>query len=334
MEILTVDALDRQILHALGLDGRMSFSRLAEFLGVSDQTVARRYRRLRTRGAIRVVGLCDHRRTGGSSWWVRLQCAPGSVPSIAHALAGRPDTQWVQILSGGTEVLCGVRWSGSEPRTALLLDKLPRTGRITAVTTHSMLHQFAGGSLRSGAELIAGLTDDQARELSPGPPPPIPDDPIVLTDLDQVLFAALAEDARVGHAELAARTGWSESTVRRRMDQLHEAGVLYYDLEIDCAILGLNTQAWLWLTVHPAELAAVGAELARHPEVPFAAATTGPTNLAASVACRNPEALYTYLTDRIGPLPGVQNVEAVPITRTVKQGGAVLPALAPTARTA
>ncbi|REE96903.1 DNA-binding Lrp family transcriptional regulator [Thermomonospora umbrina] len=322
-----MDDLDRRILHALGLDGRASFSRIATLLDVSDQTVARRYRRLRTRGVARVVGLCDLRRTGGCQWWVRLQCTPGAAPAIAAALARRPDTTWVQLLSGGTEILCGVQTVTSEIREPLLLDRLPRSSRITSVAAYSLLHTFAGGMMNDGLELLGALTEEQVRRFAPTPRPPVDDVPTELDDLDRSLFAVLAKDARLTHAELAVLVGWSESTVRRRMERLEETGVLYYDLEIDTAMLGLHACAWLWLAVHPSALAAVGTAIARHPETAFAAATTGPTNLAASIVCRDIASLYRHLSERVGTLEGVQHVETVPIVRTVKQGGAVLPNL-------
>ncbi|ROO83801.1 DNA-binding Lrp family transcriptional regulator [Actinocorallia herbida] len=326
MERISADHLDLQIAHALALDGRASFSRIATVLGVSDQTVARRYRRLRAQGALRVVGLCDHRRTGGSRWWVRLQCAPGSAPALADALARRPDTAWIQLLAGGTELLCGVHSLTEEDEDGTLLERLPRTARVVAVTAQSILHQFAGAALRTDHELISALTPEQEAALVLPPPPPLPDSPLPLDALDRALFTELGLDARASHADLAAATGWSESTVRRRLDHLEATGVLFTDLEIDIALLGLRTCAWLWLDVHPADLERVGAELAGHPEIVFAAATTGPTNLTASVCCRDPRSLYRYLNDRVGPLPGVRRSETVLISRTVKQSGSALPA--------
>lgn len=56
---LSFDHLDRCLIQALQFDGRVPFSRIAEVLGVSDQTVSRRYTRLRTAGLIRVIGLTD-----------------------------------------------------------------------------------------------------------------------------------------------------------------------------------------------------------------------------------------------------------------------------------
>ncbi|WP_281369109.1 Lrp/AsnC ligand binding domain-containing protein [Phytohabitans rumicis] len=59
----------------------------------------------------------------------------------------------------------------------------------------------------------------------------------------------------------------------------------------------------------------------RTPEVAFAAATTGPTNLVATVVCRDVQALYRYLTERLGTLPAIRHVESAPIIRTVKSAG-------------
>jgi DNA-binding Lrp family transcriptional regulator len=44
----------------------------------------------------------------------------------------------------------------------------------------------------------------------------------------------------------------------------------------------------------------------------------------AAVACRDEQALYRYLTERIGALDGVAQLETAPVIRTVKRAGAVL----------
>src|SRR5215472_5967026 len=100
MENVTLDELDRQLVHCLGVNGRASFSQIAEILGVSDQTVARRYRRLRSSGALRVVGLKARHKVGALGWFLRMRCVPGSGQAIAAALARRPDTAWIHQRSG------------------------------------------------------------------------------------------------------------------------------------------------------------------------------------------------------------------------------------------
>jgi DNA-binding Lrp family transcriptional regulator len=65
----------------------------------------------------------------------------------------------------------------------------------------------------------------------------------------------------------------------------------------------------------------VGDQIARHAEVRFASAITGSANLVASVACRDTEELYRYVTTKISAVAGVRQLEISPILRRVKQAG-------------
>jgi DNA-binding Lrp family transcriptional regulator len=321
VESITVDDLDRQLAQCLGVDGRASFSAIAEVLGVSDQTVARRYRRLRSAGVLRVVGLRYPKSLGYASWFLRLRCVPGSGEAIATALARRDDTAWVQLLSGDTEVLCSLRGDGQEG-TESLLARLPRSGRIVEVTAYSRLHMFTGGPGALGfIDVLPAARVDPLRVVArPADPHGVPAEP---GDLDAALLSALAVDGRTPFADLATATGWSETTVRRRVEQLRESGALYFDLELDMPTFGFRSAVWLWMSVPPSHLAEVGTALAKFPETAYAVATTGPANLAACVVCRDPESLYEFLTAKVGALPGVERVESSPVIRTVKQASPV-----------
>jgi DNA-binding Lrp family transcriptional regulator len=46
VEIPLLDATDRQIVHILTIEPRASFRTVADVAGISDQTAARRYRRM------------------------------------------------------------------------------------------------------------------------------------------------------------------------------------------------------------------------------------------------------------------------------------------------
>jgi DNA-binding Lrp family transcriptional regulator len=140
---------------------------------------------------------------------------------------------------------------------------------------------------------------------------------------DEPLIKELARDGRASCAALAAAIHWHESTVRRRIEELRQSGLLFFEVDIDNRVLGLNTHAILWLSIEPARLEEAGTALARHPEIPFAAATTGPTNLVASAVFRDAEHLYEYLTGELASLPGMRSVETAPIIRTLKRTGSV-----------
>jgi DNA-binding Lrp family transcriptional regulator len=290
--------------------------------------VARRYRRLRGSGTMRVLGLPDARRFGHIEWLARVRCTPDTAGDVARALARRDDTSWVSLTAGGTEIVCLIRAPHRADGAALLLRKLPRTPRVVDITAHQILHTFFGGP--SGWEgRTRALTDEQVARLRPRlPPPPARGVRVEMRDGDRALFAVLASDGRAGYPELSAATGWSESTVRRRLEQLREMRALFFDVEIDAALLGYESEVMLWLTTRPAELAAVAGELSRHPEVVFAAATSGQSNLAATVVCRDIDAFYDYLSERIGALPTLSHVETTPVLMSVKRAGRFAPASA------
>lgn len=317
-----VDPVDRALLHALQLDPRLPFSRIAEVLDVSDQTIARRYRRLRSTGVVHLVALANPWRIGQGPWFVRLRCIPDAAAGMAESLARRPDTGWVYLLSGGAEIDCTVLpLEGTED--GVLLQRLTRTGRVVSVTAHSMLQIFAGSQY---AVLDPVLAEQQVTALCAGRVESLrgrefSGEPTRLDPADRALIEMLGRDARAPLAELARVTGWSESHVRRRLEWLLSSGTLFFEVDIDPAQIGLRMKARLWITAEPDALASVGEAMSHHPEAPFVAATTGPTNIVASVFCRDPGAFYAYLTAKLGTLPGIRHIETAPIVRTLKRAG-------------
>lgn len=312
------DLLDRQLAQALMLDGRASFSRLAEVLGVSDQTVTRRYRRVRGEGLLRVIALPMGNRVRLYQSHVRVQCVPGAAAAIADALARRPDIGWVNIHASGTEVSCMTRSRSRHERDSLLLDKLPRTRQVTGVAVKSIMHAFVGGP-GGWPGLTAGLGPDQVAALRRDFPAGHGD--FELDEADRGLLTVLGRDGRAPYPELAAAVGKSESTVRRRLEHLTENGVLYFDVEVQPVHMGFHVEAMMTAAVAPSDLDAVGRAIGSHPEVPFAAATTGTTNLSAVVVCREIEDLYEYVTGRVGAIKEVAQLEVLPVLRAVKRAG-------------
>jgi DNA-binding Lrp family transcriptional regulator len=325
-ETVTLDRLDRQLLHALQFDGRVSFRVLSEILGASEQTVARRYRRLREGGIVRVVVLSAP--AGGQYWIVRMQVVPGGANKLAQALARRSDVSWLSIFSGGSEVTCVCRPRTVGQRDALLLDRLPETELVTSLVSHATLTQFAGGRAeREWQGFNDPLTADQyaaldrARQLpsvvaGADVEPPGPQ--------DAKLMAALGADGRAGYAALADATGSTAGRVRRRVEALLSTGAAYVDVDLSIEALGFTTLASIWMTVAPAHLDEVGYRIAELPESAYVAAVSGPANLIASVVTRDTSGLYRYVTEQLGALPGVERAEVAPVFRRVKQAGSVV----------
>ena len=316
------DDLEREITQALQIDPRAGFSRIAEVLGVSEQTVARRYRRLRGEGLLRVIGLVDPRSVGQSEWMVRVGCRPGGVGRLAEALARRDDVSWVTLTAGGSEIVCSVRSRSAEQRDELLLQRLPATSQVLTMEVYAVLHRFVGGASTDWTGYGAALRPDQIEAMLAGRPEEAdPGEPVVLRPEDGPLLDELAVDGRVSYAALAAAAGTTVGRVTRRLDALRRAGILYFDVDLASGLMGFTAPAYLWLTVEPGSLDAVGKQLAGHSEVAFAAAVSGSANLAASILCRDLEDLYRYVTTKVSAAAGVRQLEISPVLRRTKQAG-------------
>ncbi len=310
-----MDRIDHQITHCLQRNGRAPFRVIADVINVSEQTVARRFRALVDSGAIRVIGLPDAQAEGLETWFVRIQCRPDSADALGNALASRDDVFYVDVASGGGELTCVTRSDPAAAPGSVLLHRLPKTNQVLSFTACSVLHMHVGGE----AEWTA--FDDPPSEAQLAQLGTLRSDHVEmvrLRDDDAPLLAELARDGRASIAALTRATGWPQSRVAGRLEELLTSGAVYVDLEMAPGPFGFHARAYLWCRVAPGEFAATGEALSRHPETTFVAAVTGASNLLSVVACRGSADLYNYVTTKVGALPAIREVEIVPTLRRVK----------------
>lgn len=319
---VTMHALDGQILHALQLSPRASFRRIAEVIGVGEQTVARRYRALRRDGVLRVVGVVNPRVYGECQWIVRVHAKPDDLQRLAEALVRRPEVTHANVLSGGTELVCVVRAPLGDAGDGLL-HRLPRTSAVLDMRVDLALHVFGAPTGAHWTGYGHLLDADQIKAL-----PPLehagPDRPAAPTADDQPLLTALAEDGRVSDSALAALTGWSPSRVKRRLATLQAADTLAFDLDVLPERLGFALNALIWVSTTPRHLTSVAEQIVRHDEVPSVTAVSGRANLMVVVICRDAQDLFRYLAER---LAAVEHIEAYTVSvrsKRLKQVGSLI----------
>lgn len=320
-----VDQLDAQILHSLQLAPRVSFRRIATVVGATEQTVARRYHRLRRDGVVRVVGLENRWAQDDASWVCRIRAAPERIPQLADALVRRPDVSHTNVLAGWTDLVCVIRAPLGDTREDLLLQLLPRTTSVTDITIDLLLHSFGRPASAPWTGYGHRLSDQQADQIlaeravsADGAQRSRP------TAEDRPILDALAEDGRAPHSKLAARTGWSVARVGRRIAALEASGALLYDVDVLPEQLGYQLSAMLWLTLAPKDLHRVGERIAAHSQVAFTGAISGSKNLSAIVICRNADDLYRYLSEELGQIEGILNYEVSIRTQRLKQHGSLV----------
>ncbi|QIS22959.1 Lrp/AsnC family transcriptional regulator [Nocardia terpenica] len=313
--IVFSDPLDAQIVHALQLDPRAPFSRIAADLGVAEQTVARRYRRLRRDGAVRVIGAVDPRALGENDWMIRVRCRPDGAAAVAEALAGREDASWISIGAAGAEVTFSLHPRSAHERDDLLVQRLRRSAPVHDVQAAMILQRFVRHDVRDwrGRRYASGTRDSI---LADG------DSDSALHDTDRTLLELLARDGRTSYSALARATGTSIGRVTRRIAALQAGGILYFDLDIAPAATDYGCAAFLWLRVAPPHWQSVGQALADHEEASYVAAISGSFNILACLDTVSAADLFPYVNTRIAALEGIHGFELVPVLQRVKQAGA------------
>lgn len=98
----TLDSLDFDILSCLQLDGRMSFTVIAEKLNVSIGTIRSRFNKLLEEGTISIVGRVDPEKAGFHSYaHIAIYVRPATFKEqIAQAIAKLPEVSFLAGTSG------------------------------------------------------------------------------------------------------------------------------------------------------------------------------------------------------------------------------------------
>lgn len=140
----------------------------------------------------------------------------------------------------------------------------------------------------------------------------------VVTETDRAIIRLLQQNARMSYAELSRATGIPESTVRRRMDRLHQRGVIEFAMLAEPSRLGYDLRAMIGLKVELRRLEEIADTLRGMNEVTFAAFLTGNFDIMVHVVVRSQEALVEFLTQRLSPIEGVRSSETFVMPYVIK----------------
>lgn len=316
----SLDETDRRIVAALMASPRATWRTVADVLGVSERTVVRRAAPLFHDGTLRATAVRTPRLFPQLiPLALRIRCQPNRVSTIAATLARRSDSLWVDVLGGGDEICVMFHLRGPTERNNLLLHDLPATSAVQSWTSHIMLKVFP-----ADINWSAGLLTTAERAALRHRVVNIPDSPAPVSFGDPMI-GAVVDDGRASYADLADRTGTTALTARRRLNSLLDGGFLRLATEVDLALLGINTEALLWMSVAPARLETIADQLSRYPQVRLVAATTGAHNLLVAVAVADLAALYCFLTETIGDLEYITAMEVTPTLTGLKRAGQIRP---------
>lgn len=323
MESTKIDELDRLVIAALLAHPRATHAQIGAVVNSSEATVSRRTARLRRAGAVRVVGALDSQASRRArSVFVRLRCAPGAASQLAYPLAKWHETGSVKLLTGSVDCVAEIAYTSNDHLCRLMMRELPQLEGVVATFSNQVIRRFSTPHSWNPGILPDDAVDRlRAQRRDHWDERPEPDDVVPMSSLDERLMAELIGDGRMGWHELAGRCGINPSTARRRVESLMSRRILRMRTVVEPEVLGLSVNAFIWLTVNPTKLSIAGDKLKRHRNVLMIAATTGDRNLCGEIAVANDGALYEFLAETVGHLPGLIHADVAVGLRTVKRAG-------------
>jgi DNA-binding Lrp family transcriptional regulator len=302
--------LDLAIVHALQIDARAPWTRVAAAVGADAATVARHWQALRDASlawltawptperwsATADVGVLLLDRDTGAATIEEVARLPW-VLSVDDTSAG-----WLVLVAGvgGLPVL-GER----ERAVAALGAQVRRMDVAAAIVAEDSAWRLRVLSRRQ--QLALGATP---RSVEVRPP---------RADVVAELADALDEDPRMPAAALAAALGVSEATARRTLDRAVASGVLRLGCDLAMPSAGHRRGAVLWARADDSEAAAGRA--AKLPEAHRVGIVVGPSPLFACVRARSLTELQR-IEQAWGA--GVEVTDRWTVLREVKRNGHLL----------
>jgi DNA-binding Lrp family transcriptional regulator len=312
--LVAVDETGQRIIAELQVNGRASWTEIAEREGISVAAVARRGQQLLASGAIRIGVLPRHsilQDQGGLSD-IRIVCAPGKQFEVAEALIDVPNLRFLALVTGKYDLIGELSSridGGAHVRQIQAIQGIPGVERCVS-NPHMHAYKWSQRWLR---QTLGDHLPEPAPEREPC-------DGAHIDDVDRQIIDAMANDGRISLRAVAERLSLNESTVRRRFEILTNCGCLEVITLVSAHAVGYEAETLLDVFVEPKMLGQVADQLSTFDGVRYIAASLSSPALFCEVILPDAGKLHSFLTEDLAWMDGVRSWEAGTELLTFKRG--------------
>lgn len=315
-DALIPDETDLKLVHALQAAPRATWHELGRVLGVDSATAARRWQRLVEAGAARVTAYPEVRLWAQDhcNAFVEVDLQPTARAQAVEVLSRVPQIASISIVSSGRDLFLTVLTPDLAMLSRLVLEKLQQLSGLRGTRTHAITTVYGEGNHWR----LDALSPQRRRYL-----PPATGNRPVWKDHHRAVLSAI-EDGRSPAADIAARTGKSAPTIRRRLTEMIDGGLLSLRCEVAQPSTGWPVAATFWARVPPDELQRTATALTELPEVRLCAATTGADNLVMTLWLRSLGDIQRLEAELAGKLPALTLTDRAVTLHAAKRMGCLL----------
>lgn len=297
-----LDDVDQQLVHALQVAPRASWTRIGAALGVDAATAARRWQRLHEAGSAWVacypgIGLSGAGR--GCLAFVEVDCVGGGLLDAARAFTALPHVSTVEHITGDRDLLLTVMTEDVGALSRWVVGSLDAMDGVRASRTHLAGTVFTEGSRWRLRALSSRQVERLAEEAPPAETAGDPD------ELDRRLIVALSVDGRAPYTNLAEQCGSTPDTVRRRVRRLFASRMVQARCEVARPLSDWPVAVIVWARVPPDGIAEAARRVTGMREVRLCAGVTGRHNLMVIAWSRSVEDAQRFEAELVRVAPNV-----------------------------
>lgn len=141
---------------------------------------------------------------------------------------------------------------------------------------------------------------------------------IEIDDLDRAIIKHLQRDGRRPFTDIAADVDVSEATVRRRVKDLLDKGVLQIVGVVEPWMVGWNAAGFIGVSTEPGAVESVAERISQLPEVTYLFMASGEFDLFVEAYCEKMDGFITFLNQKLRQIPGVQRTQTFMILKMYK----------------
>lgn len=303
-DLIALDDTDEAIITLLRTDGRLPFRTIARELGITENTVRARVRRLEESNTMRVVAVTDIEAAGFSMLLaIGVQVQDRSPEAVARDLADFPDVFSVNVVVGAQDIEILVV---SEDQAAL--HELVGERLATVPGVRRLTPALALDVLKNQPDWVP-FHDRPFPEAASFPGRDSKHGKLDVTD--RRIVSRLSRDARLSNGQIAGDLGVTEGTVRGRIKRMEQEKQIRLTAVTNIDRFGDALLAYIWIEVErSSRTGAVASELAAIPELGFVGVMLGRSDILAITMVRNTEHLARFVHTRVSSIDGVRRTES------------------------
>ena len=317
---------DLQLINALQIAPRISWSDAAGILGVHATTLAARWERLRASGAAWSTAHLMGDPKQMCLALVDVDCEMRLRAEVTAALAAIPEVVTVEEAASNRDLMLTVITPTLSQVSDIVVEQLKEIPGLTKYQTALCTRLHSGGYAwrlnvldRSQLAALQALAGPEAA----GPATAANQGaPLPQRHLDLIPF--LAMDGRAAAADIARALGRSPATVQRQLNRVLASRVLSFRCEIAQKYSGFPVSCQWFANVPPGQHEAAAAELRSFRSVRLTASTTGRTNFVILMWLHSLAEVLNAEQALQQRIPGIELVESVVVLNTAKRVGWML----------